>query len=593
MTIGHYGFLRQIITMDKMHSLLKRQLKRIFGDSLPADEEWQAFIEAVNNAYREFDADRRMLERSLDLSSNELLQANSEMTAIIKALRESEEKYRTLVENVSIGVYRNTMGAHGRFLQANRAMVKIFGYDSIDEFMKIHVSDLYQDPGERKLFVEEISRNGSVRDRELLLRKKDGTPIWVSETANVEYGDRGNIKWIDGVLEDITLKRRLEEQLRQSQKMEAIGTLAGGIAHDFNNILTAIIGYAGLLKTGVGQDDLLKDYVDEMMISCERASLLTQSLLAFSRKQVISPKPVDLNKVIKKVEALLIRVIGEDIELRTILARRDLTVMADVGQIEQVLMNLAANARSAMPDGGILSIGTEALELDNEFTKAHGYGIPGPYALISVTDTGHGMDEKTKERIFEPFFTTREVGKGTGLGLAMVYGIIKQHEGYINTYSELGKGTTFKIYLPLIEAEAEVKEPLMSALAGAVQPRGSETILLAEDDSEVRKITRNILEGSGYRVIEAVDGEDAVTKFLLGKDEIQLLIFDVIMPKKSGKDAYEEVKKIAPGVKALFTSGYTADIIHRKGILEEGLNFIAKPVAPDILLKKIREVLDQ
>lgn len=579
--------------MEKMHSLLKRQLKRIFGDSFPGTEEWQTFVEAVNNAYREFDADRRMLERSLELSSNELLQANSEMRAIIQALRESEEKYRSLVENVSIGVYRNITGPHGRFLQANRAMVKIFGYDSIDEFMKIRVSDLYQDPEERKLFVEEVSRNGSVKDRELLLRKKDGTPIWVSVTANVQSDDEGNIKWIDGVLEDITLKRRLEEQLRQSQKMEAIGTLAGGIAHDFNNILTAIIGYAGLLKTGVSQDDLLRDYVDEMMVSCERAALLTQSLLAFSRKQVISPKPVDLNKVIKKVEALLMRVIGEDIELRTVLTHRDLTVMADVGQIEQVLMNLAANARSAMPDGGILSIGTEALELDDEFTKAHGYGISGPYALVSVTDTGHGMDEKTKERIFEPFFTTREVGKGTGLGLAMVYGIIKQHEGYINTYSELGKGTTFKIYLPLIQVKAEVTEPVKPALARSGPPKGSETILLAEDDSEVRKITRNILEGSGYKVIEAVDGEEAINKFMLNKDEIQLLIFDVIMPRKSGKEAYEEVKKIAPGVKALFTSGYTADIIHRKGVLEEGLNFIPKPVAPDNLLKKMREVLDQ
>lgn len=579
--------------MDKMHSLLKRQLKRIFGDSLPRTEDLRAFVDAVNNAYREFDADRRMLERSLDLSSTELLQANSEMRAIIQALRQSEEKYRTLVENVPIGVYRNTAGPHGRFLQANRAMVKIFGYDSIDEFMKIQVSDLYQDPEERKLFVEEISRNGFVKDRELLLRKRDGTPIWVSVTANVECDDKGNNKWIDGVLEDITLKRRLEEQLRQSQKMEAIGTLAGGIAHDFNNILTAIIGYAGLLKTGVSEDDLLREYVDEMMVSCERASLLTRSLLAFSRKQVMSPKPVDLNKVIKKVEALLIRVIGEDIELRTILAHGDLVVMADAGQIEQVLMNLAANARSAMPDGGILSIGTEALELDDAFTKAHGYGIPGLYALVSVTDTGHGMDEKTKERIFEPFFTTREVGKGTGLGLAMVYGIIKQHEGYITTYSELGRGTTFKIYLPLIQAEAEVTGPVMPAATTSGPPKGSETVLLAEDDSEVRKITRNILEGSGYRVIEAVDGEDAINKFLLNKDEIQLLIFDVIMPQKSGKEAYEEVKRIAPGVKALFTSGYTADIIHRKGVLEEGINFIPKPVAPDILLKKMREVLDQ
>jgi PAS domain S-box-containing protein len=579
--------------MDKMHSLLKHQLKRIFGDSLPITEDWRAFVGAIDNAYREFDADRSMLERSLDLSSTELLRANSEMRAIIQALRESEEKYRTLVENVSIGVYRNTTGPHGHFIQANRAMVKIFGYDSIDEFMKVQVSDLYQDPEERKLFVEEISRNGFVKDRELPLRKKDGTPIWVSVTANVECDDEGNIRWIDGVLEDITLKRRLEEQLRQSQKMEAIGTLAGGIAHDFNNILTAMIGYAGLLKTGVGQNDLLREYVNELMISCERASLLTQSLLAFSRKQVMSPKAVDLNRVIKKVEALLIRVIGEDVELKTILAHGNLIVMADAGQIEQVLMNLAANARSAMPDGGTLGIGTEALQLGDEFTKAHGYGTPGLYALVSVTDTGHGMDEKTKERIFEPFFTTREVGKGTGLGLAMVYGIIKQHEGYITAHSEQGKGTTFKIYLPLIQAESDVTEPLIPATATSGLPTGSETILLAEDDSEVRKITRNILEGSGYRVIEAVDGEDAVNKFLLEKDDIQLLVFDVIMPKKSGKEAYEEVKKIAPGVKALFTSGYTADTIHRKGVLEEGINFIPKPVAPDVLLKKMREVLDQ
>jgi PAS domain S-box-containing protein len=554
--------------MDKIHSLLKRQLKRIFGDSSPGTGELQAFIEAVNNAYKEFDADRRMLERSLELSSKELLEANSEMRAIIQAMRESEEKYRTLVENVPIGVYRNTPGPHGDFLQANRAMVKIFGYDSIDEFMKIHVSDLYQNPEERKLFVEEIMRNGSVKDRELLLRKKDGTPIWISVTANVVCDDKGNIEWIDGVLEDITLKRRLEEQLRQSQKMEAIGTLAGGIAHDFNNILTAIIGYAGLLKTGVGQDDLLREYVDDMMVSCERASLLTQSLLAFSRKQLMSPKSVDLTKVIKKVEGLLKRVIGEDIELRTILADRALAVMADAGQIEQVLMNLAANARSAMPDGGILSIETESLELDDEFTKVHGYGMPGPYARVYVTDTGHGMDEKTRERIFEPFFTTREVGKGTGLGLAMVYGIIKQHEGYITTYSEPGKGTTFKIYLPLTQKKAEITAPVIQAVAGTGPSKGNETVLLAEDDSEVRKITRNILEGSGYRVIEALDGEDAVNKFMLNKDEIQLLLFDVIMPKKSGKDAYEEVKKIVPGVKA-------------------------KPVAPDILLKKIREVLDK
>lgn len=266
----------------------------------------------------------------------------------------------------------------------------------------------------------------------------------------MQYDDNGALQWMDGVIEDITERKEFEEQLRQMQKMDAIGTLAGGIAHDFNNILTAVIGYGNLLKEAIQGNSQLTDYINQILISSERAAALTQNLLAFSRRQIINPSPVNMNEIIRKLGTLLLRVIGEDIELKIALSSEDLLVMADAMQMEQILLNLAANARDAMPDGGTLTIKTARVELDDEFPRAHGYGMPGLYACILVEDTGQGMDEQTRERIFEPFFTTKKVGKGTGLGLSMVYGIVKQHEGYVDTYSELGKRSVFKIYLPLI-----------------------------------------------------------------------------------------------------------------------------------------------
>lgn len=392
------------------------------------------------------------------------------------------------------------------------------------------------------------------------------------------------------ILEDITEYKRLEAQLRHSQKLEAIGTLTGGIAHDFNNILTAIIGYASVLQMKLGEDDPLKVSAERILASADRAARLTQSLLAFSRKQLLNPEVININEVIKRVEKLLSRLISEDIELKTILSDEKLTVFADSAQIEQVLMNLATNARDAMPDGGMLSIETQKIELDAEFVKIHGYGKSGLYALISVSDTGIGMDEKTREKIFEPFFTTKEVGKGTGLGLSIVYGIVKQHDGYINVYSEINRGATVRIYLPLTKAEVmEIKkreEVLM-------QEGGTETILLAEDDEDVRNISVSALKEFGYKVIEAVDGEDAVNKFIKNKDEIRLVLLDVVMPKKNGREAYEEMKKIAPEIKALFVSGYTEDVIHRKKIIDEGLNFLSKPMSPTKLLRLVREILDK
>ena len=384
-------------------------------------------------------------------------------------------------------------------------------------------------------------------------------------------------------------RKRLEDHLCHAQKMEAMGTLTGGVAHDFNNILTAIIGYGSLVRIGMKEDDPFRPYIKEILSAAEKAANLTRSLLAFSRKQIINPKPVNLNEIIRGIEKLLLRVIGEDVELRIMLNGEDLTIMADPGQIEQVLMNLCTNSRDAMPDGGLLTIETEIITLDSEYIKTHGYGETGKYALVSVTDTGIGIDENTRERIFEPFFTTKELGKGTGLGLAMAYGIIKQHNGYINVYSEPCKGTTFKIYLPLIKSEIAGAEPT------ALPPpkRGSETVLVAEDETVVRKLTRDVLEGYGYKVIEAEDGEDAINKFMENKERIHILLFDLIMPKKNGKEAYKEISRIRPDIKAIFMSGYTADIIHKKGILEKGLNFISKPVSPDELLRRVREVLDR
>ena len=391
------------------------------------------------------------------------------------------------------------------------------------------------------------------------------------------------------VFNDVTNRKKLEEERLQWQKLESVGQLAGGIAHDFNNMLTAIIGYVSLLGAKIETKSPLKQYVDQILSVSEKSANLTSQLLSFSRQQIRSLHVINLNELIKKMEILLKRIIGEDIEFKISLTDKLLKVMVDIGQIEQVLINLCSNARDAMPQGGSLTISTDALELDEKNMETYGLDQPGSYAVIAVTDTGIGLDEIARQRIFEPFFTTKEVGKGTGLGLAIVYGTIKQNKGSITVYSEFGKGTTFNIYLPLSESpveEAGVKE--------VIDPKGgTETILVTEDNEEVRALTTHVLQEFGYTVIEAVDGEDAVKKFEENKDRIELAILDVIMPKKSGKEVSEAIRTIKPDVQFLFTSGYTADIITRAGISEEGVYFIQKPSTPNSLLGKVREILDK
>jgi two-component system cell cycle sensor histidine kinase/response regulator CckA len=498
-----------------------------------------------------------------------------------EALQESEERFRILLDQSFDGIF-----IHENFmiLDLNQRMADILGY-SLSELLYTSITK-HITPASQKLVQEYVqSLKGGYYEIELL--RKD------SRIVNIEaFGSPCKFHGRDArivAIRDITEQKRLQEQLRQAQKMEAIGLLAGGVAHDFNNILSAIVGYAHLTLMKMKEDDPLRRNLEHILASSERAATLTRSLLAFSRKQIIVPKHVDVNDIVLGIKIILGRIIGEDIEFKVNTAINNLIVKADKGQIEQVLMNLATNSRDAMPDGGTLTIITEEIEIDEQFIHVHQYGEIGRYAVISVADTGVGMDKKTKENIFEPFFTTKEVGKGTGLGLAMVYGTVMQHDGFIDVYSESGQGTTFKVYLPLAGSGAQHKEKKEATSVSS----GRETVLLVEDDKSVREATKALLEVFGYTVIEAIDGESAVKLFRGSKDLVQLVISDVIMPGQSGKEVYDELKKIKSDIRVLFISGYSADILTKKGIMREGVSFISKPISPDPFLKKVRELLDR
>ncbi|HYA88863.1 MAG TPA: PAS domain S-box protein [Nitrospirota bacterium] len=501
------------------------------------------------------------------------------------SLREGAKKFRMLTETVAaaIIIYQ---GKSLRYFNATTE--KMTGY-SPNELLHMNIMSLVH-PDYRQMVNERSSalwRSKKHSSRyECKIVTKAGDERWVDFTsATIEFEGRPAAL---GTAYDITERKKLEEQFRQSHKMEAVGLLAGGVAHDFNNILTAIIGYGNLVKMKLAANDLVHNYVDQILSSSERAANLTHSLLAFSRKQIINPQPVNVNDIIVGIGKLLDRLIGEDIEFKIDLEGRALVVLADAGQLEQVFMNLATNARDAMIEGGTLTIKTKRVALDQNFITRHGYGSVGNFALITVTDSGSGMDGMTQARIFEPFFTTKEMGKGTGLGLSMVYGIVKQHDGYIAVSSAPGIGTTFEIYFPLVQSS--VNETASAKTADTLG--GTETVLVAEDDEAVRNLTMTVLAESGYTVIGVSDGELALAKFIENKSRIRLLIFDVIMPKMNGKDAYEEIRKFRPNIKVLFMSGYAADIFEEKNISGKDLKIIAKPIAPTEFLKKVRETLD-
>jgi len=418
-------------------------------------------------------------------------------------------------------------------------------------------------------------------------RDSAGNYVYVETKSFPMKDSNGNVVSVIETINNITAKRNLEDQLRHALKMEAVGTLTGGIAHDFNNILTAILGYTSILKRQALEGKQSPEIIDNLLAAANRAANLTKSLLTFSRKQKIETCPFNLNDAVRNLEKLLLRVIGEDIELVTSLADRELRILGDTGQIEQVLMNLCTNARDAMTDGGTLTISTSQQTIDRERAQTLGIEEPGRYIVLAISDTGMGMDDDTRGKIFDPFFTTKEVGKGTGLGLSIVYGIVRQHHGNIIVTSTEGNGTAFTIYFPEIETSiAEQRAPVVAALS-----RGSETILLAEDSKEVRDLTRDALNEAGYTVIEAVDGEDALKKYITNRNAIGMLILDVIMPKKNGKTVYDEIKQMAPDIKVLFISGYTADYLGRKGVLESSTTLLSKPFLPEDLLRKVNEIL--
>jgi len=472
----------------------------------------------------------------------------------------------------------------GTLIRWNNNLLEVAGYSG-EVLSHMNVSGLFLE--DRELMtgkMKEAFELGRVSTEARILTKRGARIPFLLTGFRMIMNDK---RYLVGTGIDISERKRLEDELRQSQKMESIGTLAGGISHDFNNILTAIIGYGSILQRKLDAKDPLRYNADQILKAANRAAGLTRGLLAYSRKQILNPQPVNVNEIVVKVERFLARLIGEDVELKSILAEQEITVLADADQIEQVLMNLATNARDAMPDGGYIYIETRLVELDEASAKARELRRPGAYAQISVTDSGMGMDEKSRERIFEPFFTTKDVGRGTGLGLAMAYGIIKQHNGAIEVESEAGLGTTFRIYLPVVQRTAETQSAAFPAVKG-----GTETILVAEDDEVVRSLVTSALTQSGYTVIQAENGEEAVNKFMDNRGAIKLLLLDVLMPKKNGKEVYDKIRIFEPGVKALFISGYTADVMHQKGLLDEGLNFMLKPVPMDDLMRKVREVLD-
>jgi len=514
--------------------------------------------------------------------------AGSKAVKAEEALRQAEERYRNIYENAVEGIFRTT--ADGRLIDANPAFARMLGYEDPKELASSVIdmgTQIFASERRRQEYMNLMEASGGVRDFEIQVRCKDGSMQWVSVNARSAYGDEANPLIYEGAMESITERKKLEAQLRHAQKMESIGTLAGGVAHDFNNVLTTIMGYCSLIMMKAGDKHPYAGYVNQIMEAANRASALTQSLLAFSRKQAMEIKPVDINETIRGVEKLLRRIIGEDIELQTQLCDKRLIVLVGDGHISQLLMNLATNARDAMPDGGVLTLRTEAVHLGSDLVGSL-QGKEGTYAALEISDTGSGMDEKTKDQIFDPFFTTKEVGKGTGLGLSIVYGIVNQNKGYVNVASEPGRGATFTVYLPFAEVFADEEVPLERArLRG-----GDEIILVAEDNVQVREIVTTTLRDFGYAVVEASDGADAIEKFSENKATIDLLLLDVIMPRKNGKEAYLAIKKVRPDIRAIFMSGYTGDILTRKGISRDGVPMISKPIVIEKLLRVIREVLD-
>jgi len=522
------------------------------------------------------------LAESFNFMIDGLRDAIAKRNAMNVSLQESEEKFRSYIMNAPNGIF--VANRNGDYVEVNVAAETITGY-SREELLQMNLTDLIAPEDQKKglQHFNTVIQTGKAFS-EINFLTKDKTPkIW--EVSAVALSPDRFL----GFARDITDRKSLEKQFRQAQKMEAVGQMAGGVAHDFNNLLQIISGYAELAEMSLAPEDKLTPSILEISKAAHRGKGLISQLLAFSRRQIIQPMDLDINKVLDPMQKMIRGLIAENIDLDVIKGRELGTVHVDRGMIEQVLMNLCVNARDAMSDGGKLIIETENVLIDGEYTRIHAWATPGRYVLLSVTDTGCGMPRKTLDRIFEPFFTTKEISKGTGLGLSMVFGIIKQHNGHITAYSEVGKGTIFKVYLPTVERKAtEVSRKVPGPLVG-----GNETILVAEDDETVLALAEHLLTEAGYAVLTAKDGEKAIEMFEQHTDEIDLVMFDVIMPRLGGKQALERILELRPRIPHLFASGYSENAVHTNFIQNRGLHLLSKPYQANTLLRKIREVLDE
>jgi len=506
-----------------------------------------------------------------------------------EALRRSEAGFRSVVEDAPYGIFR--INTSGKFLRVNPALQKMLGYELPGELLAKDLgNDIFLHNGEYQRFAEGLERAKEIKDVETEWKRHDGSHITVRCSVRpVSNDESGAPAYFEVFAEDVTEKRVLERQLRMAQKMEAIGRLSGGIAHDFNNLLGVIIGYSGVLKKALAADPALFEHALEIEKAARRAAALTRQLLAFSRQQVLTPTVLNLNVLASDMEKMLPRLLGEDIEVSLSLDPALGCVKADQSQIEQVIMNLAVNARDAMPMGGKLKILTANAEFDQAYTRTHPGSKVGKYVLLAVSDTGTGMDAETLAQIFEPFFTTKELGKGTGLGLATVYGIVKQSGGYIGVDSLPGKGTSFETYLPLHAGTPIVEE---TKLDPGVLLRGSGTILLVEDSEPLRKLAQSFLESAGFHVLSAGSGEEALEVAASSRVTFDLLLTDVVMPGMNGRILAENLLTRQPGMKVLYMSGYTDSFIAGHGVLDPGIHLLHKPFGEEELLLKVREVLD-
>ncbi|HXQ27595.1 MAG TPA: response regulator [Candidatus Acidoferrales bacterium] len=528
------------------------------------------------------------LPRALRRAQEEKALHEAEMQAHA-ALRESEARYRSLVQNATYGMFL-AEEPEGKLLDANPALAAMLGYDSVDGLLRIqHTRKLYCNPADQDKIIAEYMRRGRA-DATVEWKRKDGKIVTVRLNGRHATGADGKSECAEVIVEDITERMALEKQLVQAQKFEAIGQLAGGIAHDFNNMLGAILGWADMGIEETESGSRLHRHFDKVHQQAERAAALTRQLLAFARRQILEPRNVDLNQMAIETLSLLEKVIGSNIEIKANLAPNLSVVRADPTQVEQVLMNLCINARDAMPGGGSLIIETSNTALDERFCALQPLARPGVYAMLSVTDTGTGMDAATLDRIFEPFFTTKELGKGTGLGLATVYGIVRQHGGFVHVYSELGTGSTFRAYFPVSAVSPE--SPAQAVDAGPIQG-GSETILVAEDHEGLRELAQETLAGLGYQIVLAIDGEQAMQEFRAHRDRIDLALLDVMLPKINGPEIYARIREEKPDLRVIFATGYSPDIDLLRKVQAQGLPVLQKPYSSRDLAHKIRETLDQ